>query len=144
MQAGSYYGQNVLVLTINGDFHERLAVIFIHDAFNLDGDPLRISDEFNRLGITLFIIANRIFTFENWNFYYELARNTGGDYALLEHAPIVLTDVISSVLTGENTLRQAFHHRHIENLPIVVNNIEEENEIIDNVQELNFDDGFAS
>ncbi|CAF4378530.1 unnamed protein product, partial [Rotaria sordida] len=85
---------------INGDFHENLAVIFIHDVFNLGDDSLRISDEFNRLGITLFFIANRIFTFENWNFYYELARNTGGDYALLEHAPTILTNAILSVLTG--------------------------------------------
>ncbi|CAF4160512.1 unnamed protein product [Rotaria sordida] len=129
---------------INGDFHENLAVIFIRDIFNLGDDPLRISDEFNRLGITLFFIANRVFTFENWNFYCELARNTGGDYALLEHAPTILTNAILSVLTGEDTLRQAFRHRNIGNLSIAVNNVEEENEISDNVQDLAFADNFTS
>ncbi|CAF1112888.1 unnamed protein product [Rotaria sp. Silwood1] len=119
---------------INGGFHEKLAVILIPNDFNFDGDPIEISNEFNRLDVTLFLIINGILNFETWDFCCKLAHNTGGDYALLEHAAIKLTNAISLVLTGEDTLRQAFH-QHIENHSIVMNNIY-------NVEELDFADVF--
>jgi hypothetical protein len=66
----------------------------------------------------------------------------GGEYMLPEKAYEVLPRVISSVLTGEDTLHQAFYNVPNENIPTASNN-EENNQTIGDIQDMDFDHGLS-
>ncbi len=63
---------------------------------------------------------------------------------LLADAPAILERVISSAITGEDTLRQGFQHMHPANVPVVGNptdNMNEQNQTNDGVGDMVFDHG---
>jgi len=61
----------------NEEFHENLAVMVMNGSLSLGDDPLTVSDEFNRRGISLAVVAVITPTYEVWNYYRTLADNTG-------------------------------------------------------------------
>jgi len=65
---------------------------------------------------------------------------------LLADAPAILEYVILSAINGEDTLRQAFRHTRIDNVPLVVDHIDgmnEQNQTTDGVGDLPFDHGLS-
>jgi hypothetical protein len=65
---------------------------------------------------------------------------------LLADAPVILARVIVSTITGESTLRQAFHYMRAGNVPVVPNHIHQmngQNQTDDGVGDLSFDHGLS-
>ncbi len=51
--------------------------MIIDGALTLGDNPFAASEEFNRRGITLAVVATELTTFEVWNYYHTLADYTG-------------------------------------------------------------------
>ncbi|CAF3151483.1 unnamed protein product [Rotaria sp. Silwood2] len=131
-------------LNENGEeFCEKLAVMVVKGDLHLSiNDVLQVSDEFYERSITLVIVSSETPPFEIWDLYRTSARNTGGEYMLLTDAPRILSHVISSVLSEEDTFRQAFLHMAEENaraIPDVDGRLEEEYETVNNIADGDFD-----
>jgi len=61
-----------------GEFNEKLAVMRMDgDALTLGDNPLAASEEFNKRGITLAVVATAISTFAVRDYYRTLADYTG-------------------------------------------------------------------
>jgi hypothetical protein len=61
----------------NGEFDEKLAIMIIDGTLPLGNNPLATSQEFNKRGITLVVVAYVTPIFRIWDFYDTLARDTG-------------------------------------------------------------------
>ncbi|CAF0864849.1 unnamed protein product [Rotaria sordida] len=109
-------------------------------------DLLEVSNEFSTLNIILAIVTCATPPPEVWNLYRQSAHNTDGEYMLLINAPRIQSHVISSVVTGPDTFRQAFRDVPRENVPTVVNVVglmEEERETMNDMPDFNFNHGLA-
>jgi hypothetical protein len=61
----------------NAEFYENMAIMITDFTLNLGANFTTMSDEFNRRGITLVVVAIRTPAYEIWDRYRTLAHNTG-------------------------------------------------------------------
>ncbi|CAF1556754.1 unnamed protein product [Rotaria sp. Silwood1] len=109
----------------NEEPQEKLTDMIIDDTNCLAADPTMVSGEFNRRDITLAVVAVRTSVCEIWDIYRELASD---ENILLAGAPYVSSRVISSAVTGEDTLRKPFLHMNIEHISTVANHLDDVDE----------------
>ncbi|CAF0879169.1 unnamed protein product [Adineta steineri] len=86
----------------NGISHKKLSILVVDGSIPLGDRWETVSDEFKRRGIVLIVVAEGKPRYDISYFYRELARNTGGEYVLLEDESRMCSSVIDSFILGED------------------------------------------
>ncbi|CAF0904221.1 unnamed protein product [Adineta steineri] len=132
---------DILEKVDNGILHGKLAIMVVDGSIPLGDDPAKASDEFKRRGIVLIVVAKGRPRYDISYFYNNLARNTGGEYILLEDVSRICSSVIdSSIVRVDADL--CMDLAYMSTTTSVIDNTDDQNEITDGVGDLAFDHDF--
>ncbi|CAF0841925.1 unnamed protein product [Adineta steineri] len=126
----------------NGIGHTKVAILVIDGSIVLGDDLATVSDEFKRRDIVLIVVAEVTPHYDIWNFYYELARSTGGEYMLLEDVSSMWSSVIEPFILRVDADLQMYLGNMVTNTS-VTDDTDDQNEIVDGVEDLSFDHGLC-
>ncbi|CAF0820716.1 unnamed protein product [Adineta steineri] len=132
---------DILEKVDNGILYKKLAIMVVDGSIPLGDDPTKASDEFKRRGIVLIVVAEGRPRYDISYFYDNLARNTGGEYILLEDVSRMCSSVIdSSIVRVDADL--CMDLAYMSTTTSVIDNTDDQNEITDGVGDLAFDHDF--
>ncbi|CAF4090901.1 unnamed protein product [Adineta steineri] len=122
----------------NGIGHTKVAILVIDGSIVLGDDLATVSHEFKRRDIILIVVAEVTSHYDIWNFYYELARNTGGEYMLFEDVSSMWLSVMAPLILRVDADLQ-MDLGHIPTNTSVTDDTDHQNKITDGVGDLPFD-----